>query len=98
MFSAMLIALASAGAQIDLPTQGVTDAPVISAPPPAVAPPICWSPGATRLYFRADPMLAAEVRTIARVGPMDVAFLPTNGLNVGGKPAVMSSDARPCER
>ena len=228
MFSAMLITLAAAGAQIDLPTQGVSDAPVISAPPPPVAPVVIrgrggptapfsverishatvlfdfdgariltdpWfteapeyhhgeplavsaahlpklaaiivshahfdhfdvehfgktfpdksvpmfvgfddmvararqagftnvrkltpgtpamignvkitalpgrhvvpeityllESGGNKAYFGADTMLAPEVRTIAQVGPVDVAFLPTNGLNVGGKPAVMSSE------
>ena len=48
--------------------------------------------GGNKAYFGGDTMLAPEVRTIAQAGPVDVAFLPINGLNVGGKPAVMSSE------
>lgn len=48
--------------------------------------------GGNKAYFGGDPMLAPEIGTIAQVGPVDVAFLPTNGLNVGSKPVVMSSE------
>lgn len=48
--------------------------------------------GGNTAYFGGDTMLAPEVREIAQIGPVDVAFLPTNGLNVGGEPAVMSSE------
>ncbi len=48
--------------------------------------------GGNTAYFGADTMLPPEVRSISRLGPIDVAFLPINGLNVGGKPAVMSAE------
>ena len=48
--------------------------------------------GGNKAYFGGDPRLAPEIRTIAQVGLVDVAFLPTNGLNVGIKPVVMSSE------
>ena len=61
MFSAMLIALAAAGAQIDLPTQGVTDAPVISAPPPPVAPVVIRGRGGRTAPFSVERISHASV-------------------------------------
>lgn len=49
--------------------------------------------GGNSVYFGADTMLSPPVRTIPdQIGPVDLALLAVNGLNVGGCPAVMSAE------
>ena len=57
----MLIALTAATPQIDLPTQGVTDAPVISAAPRPVAPLILRGRGGPTAPFSVGRISHASV-------------------------------------
>ena len=61
MFSAVLFALAAAGLQIDLPTQGVTDAAVISAAPPPIAPVVIRGRGGPTAPFSVERISHASV-------------------------------------
>ena len=48
--------------------------------------------GGNTVYFAADTLLTPAVRAMSGVGKIDVALLPINGLNVAGRPVVMSSE------